>query len=197
MLFRSTLPVIAQVRAILAAMTGNVNYPNPTPALPVLTAGFNEFSTAVANAADGGVTLTSIKNDRRQALVMLVRALACYVQAACNGDLTILLESGFPVHKPTRSPIGALPTPANLTVTLGTRSGELDASAAPVPGAATYNWQLKAASTPTVVLQTAQTTAASKTFTGLTPGVVYLAEVNATGTAGPSDWSDAISQMVV
>jgi len=111
--------------------------------------------------------------------------------------MTNLLLSGFPTQKPKRQPIGVLPAPASLVVNLGARSGELTASANPVFGASVYNWQLKAANAPTVVLQTAQTTGASKTFTGLTPGVVYTAEVNATGTAGPSDWSDAISQMVV
>ena len=66
-----------------------------------------------------------------------------------------------------------------------------------MPGAAIYNWRLAAASAPTGYLQTAQTTAASHTFTGLTPGVVYLAQVNCVGSAGPSDWSEPVSQMAV
>ena len=31
----------------------------------------------------------------------------------------------------------------------------------------------------------------------LTPGTVYKVEVNAVGSAGPSDWSQPVSQMVV
>ncbi len=38
-----------------------------------------------------------------------------------------------------------------------------------------------------------QGTAASFTFTGLTPGVSYVVEVNAVGSAGPSDWSSPVS----
>jgi hypothetical protein len=151
----------------------------------------------VSNAAGGGVTLTAIKNAKRAALVSLIRALALYVQGACNGDLAILKSSGFPNQKPQRQPVGELPAPANLTVVLGTHTGELDASVTPVSGASTYNWRVMAVNAPTVVVQSAQTTAASNTFTGLTPGVVYLAQANVVGTAGPSDWSTSASQMVI
>jgi hypothetical protein len=186
-----------QVGAIITGVTGNINYPTPTPTLPVMTTAWKEFATAVSNAADGGRTLTAIKNDKRKALAILVRALAGYVQVACQGDLTILLSSGFPIHKPTRSPVGVAPAPGNLTVTLGARSGELDASAPPIPGAAIYNWRVTTATQPGTVVQSAQTTAASTTFGNLTPGVVYNIEANAVSTAGPSDWSNPVSQMVV
>jgi len=182
---------------ILTDMTGNLSYPAPIPALAAVKSALDDFATACANAAGGGVTLTSIKNDKRAALAALLRQLASYVQVACNGDLTVLLSSGFPIQKPQRNPVGVLPAPAYLTVTFGARTGELDAGVAPVPGAAIYNWQLAAAGAPTAVLQTAQTTAASNSFDGLTPGVVYVVQANAVGSAGPSDWSEPVSQMAV
>ena len=67
----------------------------------------------------------------------------------------------------------------------------------PVFGAAIYNWRVTSAAQPGTVLQTAQTTSASNTFAGLTPGVTYNVEANAVGAAGPSDWSDSVSQMAV
>jgi ABC-type uncharacterized transport system substrate-binding protein len=73
----------------------------------------------------------------------------------------------------------------------------LMAKANPVFGASTYNWRICRADAPNVVVQTAQTTAASTSFTGLTPGVVYLVQANAVGTAGTSDWSQPGSLMVV
>lgn len=157
----------------------------------------DEFITSVSDAVNGGVTLTSIKNDKRAVLVALLRQLASYVQANCKGDMTILLSSGFPIQKPQRSPIGVLPAPGNLTVTLGARSGELNASAPPIPGAAIYNWRVTTATAPTVVVQSAQTTAASNIFDNLTPGVVYNVEANAVGSAGPSDWSDPVPHMAM
>lgn len=139
-------------------MTGNTSFPTPDPALTEVTTANNDFATALANAADGGITLTAIKNDKRAALVALLRDLANYVQVACNGDLTVLLSSGFPIQKPQRNPIGVLPAPVNLTVNLGSLSGELDAIVPPVFGASIYNWRVTTTASPAVVVQTAQTT---------------------------------------
>jgi hypothetical protein len=189
--------LITDTNTILANMNGNTNYSTPSPDLAAIQTALDEFSTALADAADGGSTLTSIKNDKRAALVAMLRDLASYVQVTCKGDLTILLTSGFPIQKPQRNPIGVLPAPASLRLTLGSRTGELDAAMPPVLGAAIYNWKLVKADAPTVVLQTAQTTAASSSFTGLTPGVIYTAQVNAVGAAGPSNWSEPVSQMVM
>jgi hypothetical protein len=193
----SDATLIKDVETILQAMTGNPHYGTPTPALAVVTAAWNDFVKAVADAAGGGVTLTSAKKDKRVALAALMRQLANYVQATCNGDMTVLLSSGFPTQKPSREPIGVLTPPSNLTVTFGARSGELRASAAPVAGAAIYNWQLSTAANPGQVIQSLQSTAASNTFSGLTAGVVYQVVVNAVGSAGPSDWTTPVPQMAV
>jgi hypothetical protein len=193
----SDAQLIVDVGAIVTGLTGNASYPAPSPTLAAVTAALNAFTTAVNDAAGGGVALTSAKNDRRADLVALVRELASYVLVTCKGDLTVLLTSGFPIQKPVRNPIGNLPAPADLTVTLGSHTGELDASISPVFGAAVYNWRISTAAAPSVVVQSAQTTAASNTFTGLTPGVVYNTEVNAVGAAGPSDWSAPVPQMAV
>jgi hypothetical protein len=189
--------LITDTNTILTAMAGNPSYPTPSPALAAVTSALNDFTTALANAADGGITLTSIKNDKRAVLVALLRELANYVQVACNGDLTILLGSSFPIQKPQHYPVGILPAPVNVALALGALSGQLDASMPPVFGAAIYNWRVSAATAPTVVLQAAQTTSAGNTFSGLTPGLIYTVEVNAVGSAGPSDWSNPVSQMVV
>jgi len=44
---------------------------------------------------------------------------------------------------------------------------------------------------------TGQSTAASYTFSGLTPGVAYTIACNAVGAAGPSNWSNPASQIAV
>jgi hypothetical protein len=124
----------------------------------MVTTALNDFSDVLANAADGGITLTAIKNGKRDVLAAHLRALANYVQVTCNGDLTVLLSSGFPIQKPQRSPIGVLPAPVNLAVSLGSLTGQLNAVMPPVFGASVYNWKLTANNAPTVVLQSAQTT---------------------------------------
>ena len=64
-------------------------------------------------------------------------------------------------------------------------------------GAYSYNWRLALASAPTVFVQQVQTTAASNIFSGLTPGQTYTVQLNAVGSAGPSDWSDDGETMVM
>ena len=189
--------LVADTETIVTSMSGNASYPAAAPPLAEVTSAKTDFVTAMANAADGGVTLTAIKKQKRDALTGLLRELASYVQVACKGNLAVLLSSGYPIQKPQRTPIGVLPAPSNLTVALGARTGELDAAAAPLAGAGIYNWRVTTAAAPNVVVQSAQTTAASNTFTGLTPGVVYNIQANAVGSAGPSDWSDPVAQMVV
>jgi hypothetical protein len=189
--------LLTSVGAILTCMTGNSFYPDPSPSLAEIAGSLSDFRAAFNAAAGGGKVLTAARNEPRKALVALVRNLAWYVQANCQGSLSILRSSGFPVQKPERQPVGKLPAPTNLTLSLGAHSGELDAQADPLPGAAIYNWRLAAATAPTVVLHTAQSTGASTTFGGLSSGTVYVAEVNAVATAGPTDWTRSAPQMVV
>jgi hypothetical protein len=193
----SDADLIVDCNGVITGMTGNANYLTPVPGIPIVQTALDEFVAAEAAAINGGVVLTAIKKDKRAILVGLMRELASYVQVTCKGDLTVLLSSGFPIQKPQRNPIGTLPAPANLTLTLGSHTGELDAAVAPVFGAAVYNWRISTAAAPSVVLQSSQTTAASNSFTGLTPGVVYNVEANAVGAAGPSDWSAPVPQMAV
>lgn len=188
---------INDTSVVITSLTKNSSvYPKPSPTLAAVQSALDDFSEGVDAAAGGGTALTAAKNKLRAVLVALLRQLASYVQVTCNGDMATLLLSGFPVQKPDRQPIGVLPAPSNLTVNLGARSGELDAKAAPVFGAAIYNWRLTATGQ-TTPAQTVQTTAASTTFSGLTPATSYSVQVNVVGAAGPSDWSSQVTQIVV
>ncbi|MBV9658516.1 MAG: fibronectin type III domain-containing protein [Verrucomicrobia bacterium] len=193
----SDAQLLIDAQGIISAMTNNPNYPTPSPKLADVQAARDAFDTAMAAAADGGVALTAAKNDARDTLVTLLRALASYVQVACEGDLTKLLTSNFPVQKPQRSPVGPVAAPSSLLVSQGAVSGTLNAKFPPVFGASIYNWRLCSAATPTVWIFQGQTTAASTSIDSLTPGTTYTVQANAVGAAGPSDWSDGANLMVV
>ncbi len=163
-------PKLAQnTTTVVTSMTGNKTYDKPSPDLAVITAANTEFITAIANAVNGGKEMTSIKNDKRAALVVLMRQLANYVAVACLGDMTKLLSSGFPVQKPDRvtAPIPAMPVSPVLSQG---QTGVILASSSPVAGAYVYNWQLALASAPLVIVQHGQSTKLRRAFTGLTPG---------------------------
>jgi hypothetical protein len=189
--------LVTGTQTIVTAMTSNTDYPTPTPTLATVTTALTAFTVAIANAAGGGKEETAIKNAKRAELVSLLRQLASYVGVTCGGDMAKLLSSGFPTQKPNRSPIGVLDAPDAPVVTPGSLTGQLDAISSPVFGAYTYNWRVALASTPNVFVQQPQTTAARNTFSGLTPGQIYRVQLNAVGSAGPSDWSDTGESMVL
>jgi hypothetical protein len=193
----SDVQLVNDTNVILLGMGDNVAiYPTPLPNLLTVAEAMGDFSSALAAAADGGPSATANKNNKRGILVGYLRQLGSYVGVACQGDMTKLLLSGFPAQKPVRTPVGTLPAPQNLTVTHGALTGNLNAKASPVFGAATYNWTCTA-DTPNAVPLTGQSTAASFTFAGLTPGVTYTITGNAVGAAGPSNWSQSASLMAI
>ena len=189
--------LVLALKKILVGMTGNAAYPKAAALLLLVQAALAEFETALANTADGGQSAFSLKNQKREALYPLVRSLALDVADECHGDLTVLLTSGFPIQKPERYPIGDLPAPAAPALSLGTHSGELDASVPPIYGALTYNWLVMLAAAPTVVVQEIETSTSYVTFPNLPPGQVCIVQANVVGTAGTSDLSPATSRMVV
>jgi hypothetical protein len=193
----SDTQLLNDTNVVLLGMGHNVAiYPTPSPNLLTVAEAMGDFSAALAAAADGGPSATANKNNKRFILVGLLRQLASYVGVACQGDMTKLLLSGFPVQKPVRTPVGTLPAPQGLTVTHGMLTGNLTAKVNPVFGAATYNWTCTADS-PDAVPVTGQSTAGSFTFAGLTPGVSYTVTSNAVGAAGPSNWSQSAPIMAI
>jgi hypothetical protein len=186
-----------KVATILEKMKRNSKYPSPMPTLEVVQAAFDSYKLATAVAAQGGKENIAARNARRAELVSLLRQLASYVSATANGDLEALISSGFPIQKPSRTPIGNLPTPQAPRVSQGPVTGSLKAVTKPVYGGSTYNWRVALASAPTVFVQTAQTTGARAAFYDLTAGEIYNVDVNVVGTAGTSDYSDDGTMRIV
>lgn len=183
--------LIVDVQSPITGLTGNASFPTPAPTLTVVSTALAAFQAALADAANGGTELTAIKNGKRAELVSLMRQLASYVTVTAAGDLTKLLSSGFPYQKPVRNKVGLLPAPNAPTVRNTNESGKVTASTTPVYGASSYNWALALASAPDNSVQTVQTPGGRVTFDGLTPGQNYSVTVNAVGSAGTSDSSDA------
>ena len=148
-------------------------------------------------SSSGGRQNTALRNALRVQLVALLRPLASYVNATANGNLPVLISSGFPIQKTSRTPVGPQPAPGAPVVTQGVVSGTVMVAPPPVYGASSYNWTLALESAPEVSVQTAQTTGARLEFSGLTPGKVYVVALDAVGAAGVSDWSDYGSLMVI
>ena len=182
---------------VILGLTNNADiYATPVPGLLVVQGALDAFSADQAAAGGGGVAATAKKKNSRRVLAGLMRQLVAYVTVACQGELHNLILSGFPPQKTTRTPVGILPAPQGLVLKQGPLSGQLIARANSVFGASIYNWTCTA-NTPGAVPITYQGTAANWTISGLTPGVIYSFALNAVGAAGPSNWSSAVSLMVI
>ncbi|MBA3831794.1 MAG: hypothetical protein H0X34_07865 [Chthoniobacterales bacterium] len=97
---------------VVIESTGNsASLPDPKPTLIVLTAARGAFITATQDAAHHDREMMAICRAKRAELVSLFRQLASWVDATADGDLTVLLSSGFPAQKTQRQPVGPLPAP--------------------------------------------------------------------------------------
>lgn len=113
------MAITGVVDVIIEFMTGNASYVDPDPTLADVTLKNNAAKAAITKAAGGGKLLTALKNVAMADLGTIVRALAPWVMVKANGDLSVLISSGFPIQKPTRGPVAPVATPATPTVLAG------------------------------------------------------------------------------
>ena len=192
----SDTKLVAKTNQIIASITGNANYPTPTPTLPVVQAAATAFTTALTAAADGGRTKTAEKNAARAVLLGLLRNLALFVQQHCNEDLAVLLSSGFDAQKEPQ-PAGVLPSPQNVTLTQSTLSGQLDFRAGSVANASAYEGEMTTDITKDEWETVGVFTTSRFSLEELKPGSTYWARSRAIGAAGPGAWSDAVSAIAI
>jgi hypothetical protein len=187
--------LIAFVRNVITLMTGNTNYPSPSPTLAEVTTSVSDFETSVYNALDGGKIAIATRNAARQAVLALLRQLAAYVQGNCKADLLALISSGFEaVRAPSR--VGTLPAPQDPRLSLTDKSGELLFRFSRVSNANNYSIQTAATATGPWEDEGFRTST-RVIIGGLAPGEVLWARVCANGSAGASEWSVPTTAMAV
>jgi hypothetical protein len=81
--------------SVLSKLYDNPAFANPPVAKVDLQAALTAFSLAIAASLRGGPVETADKNNKREALVSLLRQLAGFVQDKHDNDLAKLLSSGF------------------------------------------------------------------------------------------------------
>ena len=91
--------LITKALAILTAMTDNVNFPTPSPALADISASITDFQVAVNAAAQRDRTKVVLKNRARVSLIENLKSLGNYVTFTANTDSAILSSSGFDFAK--------------------------------------------------------------------------------------------------
>jgi hypothetical protein len=180
---------IAFYRNIVACLTGNAAFINPTVAPPAFAAQIDLVETKADAVAAAKTALSSAEWELEQETAKLDtmgRSLADYVEGASMGNPATLESSGFQLAPP-RQPVGVLPAPSNLRALPGQeKTCELRWDR----GRGVQSWVAECAPAPEGPWsEIYKGTRARCTATNLTSGTPYWFRVQAIGAAGPSDWS--------
>jgi len=182
--------------AIAAAMTGNANFPEPSPALADLNNSIKLFSDGLAFAKTRDKVKVAIKNSLRNNLELLLTNLANYCSYTAKGDRAILSSSGFSLNAATNAP-KSLASPENFTVQPGSNAGEVFIYINSVPNAKTYLFLYGPFPIANEAWLHAIGSKPHSTITGLVPGTTYSFKIGATGSKGQVVYTGTISKMVV
>ena len=193
--------LLARLNAVHDGMLNNLAYPAPPVDMAGFKAGIDAYTAAAAAALDGGKSAMAERDKRRKDVIIMLRLLAHYVEAACKNDMKTFLSSGFVAASRGRTPAQPVAATSIVRVDQG-KAGQLlvaiqavararsyELRYAPVPAAAraTVNW------TRIVVASTKPATP----INNLTPGGNYTFQVRAFGKLGFSDWSAPVERMSI
>jgi len=180
---------------ILTSMTANPNFEAPVPPLTDLQSAITTYSKALEAAAGLDRVKVAEKNQAREVLQGILNQLGMYVMYVANGDLYVLVSSGYSIAK-TPEP-GKLANPGNVTLSNGVTSGQMAGSVKRTKYAKMYSFditdQLPTEATDWV---STHTTTCKHVFNGLTPGKQYWVRVAAIGTAGQVTFSPVATLFV-
>ena len=189
----SVSALVTYAKGMVKRMTGNPSFPNPTPALAAVTIAIDDLQAAETAALSRIKGAVATRNDKRTALVLLLKQLRGYIQVAAdasgeNGAATIE-SAGVAVRKtPTRRARAFAAKPGAVTGTarvLATVAGRR----------ASYEWQYSIDGGKTWI--TAPVTLQAKTtIAGLLPGSTVLFKSRPVTKAGEGDWSQAASLVI-
>lgn len=183
---------------VVENLYGSAAFATPPVTKVALETALSEFRVAIDQMEQGGTAATAEKNNKRDALVVLLRQLASYVELNCNNDLATLLSSGFQAVSTNRT---QQPLEKPIIVTVGNgMTGQLVVKVKPVPNARSYEVRYATVGTGGTLgpIQAAgvYTNSRAMTVGGLTAGTLYQVQVRAVGgSTGYSDWSDPSQHM--
>ena len=180
---------------VITCLTSNAAYAKPPVALADLAKLQATFDTAIAAALDGSTSLTAAKNAARDALVAALRKMAAYAQIAADGDVALLLTSGFSANSTSRTQT-KLASPLILAVE-NEGTAKLTVRLQTVARAKSY--EVRAINGATTPAASVISTQARRIVVGnLTPGTTYNLSARAIGgSEGFSEWCDPVSHMAI
>ena len=189
----SVSALITYAGGIVKRMTGNPSFPNPTPTLAAVSAAIDDLQAAETAALARTKGAVATRNDKRAALVLLLKQLRGYIQttadASAENGAALIESSGVAVRKTTTRRARA------FTAKAGAVSGSAKVIATAAGRRASYEWQYSTDGGKTWIAAPV-TLQAKTTIAGLAPGATVLFKYRAVTKAGEGDWSQAASLVI-
>ena len=193
----STTEKVAKARQIITALTDNAAFTTPQPSLATITMAANELEAAhgeTQTARQTAVTKTSIMHEKEEALEVLLRQPAGYIESVAGDDESKILSAGISVrtrHPRLRSRRSRWRSARPKAIT-GRNRSELGH----VKGAKSY--VIERSPDPLTATSWVHETVSLKssaTVGGLVSGTRYWFRVAAVMSSGQSGWSDPATKI--
>ncbi len=185
---------------VLQALSGNPNFPDPVPELEDVSQVWREYQDKLASARRKGSPLeTADKNVSRELLAEQLRQLAFYVNKVADGDLRILLSSGFPLSAyPTA---GVVPDVVqHIELREGRQSGQMKIEFRAQRNVLLYEYRYASRRDAEGNLDWSDVFTSSSSRGILVEGLDalqrYYVQVRAVNTYGKSTWSDPVAYII-
>ena len=182
------------MRQVVTKLTGNADFPTPSPSLVTLGDKADALETAYndqQNAQQAAKTTTTNLGTAEDAADAALNSLANYVEEKSGGVPAKIQSTGLNTRAP-KNPTTALAAPQNFTLTAGDNDGELDAHWDRVDKSRGYEVQLSDDPPTSTSWRPGDQPSASKTtLSGLPSGAKQWGRVRALGPKKiKSPWSD-------
>lgn len=191
--------LLVRGETVLQAIADNPNFPEPLPSIDNFDEHLSDFrETLSAVRRKGSPMDTAAKNASRKVLEGTLKKLAFYVSTVANGDLQILLSSGFEVSGYPRK--GGIPTVVQWVVLKeGLQAGQKLLSFNSQKNVLLYAYryaQEEDENGDFVWSNIFNTTTSQGNFIGgLEPYVQCFVQVRALNGHGTSEWSEPVSNI--
>lgn len=186
-------------KTVLEAMMDNVFFDEPTPELKVLDDAIKDYVEKLAMARRKGNPFdTAIKNESKEKLVVIMTELAFYVNRVSDGNLPVLLSSGFQVSSHFKT-IFEPAVVEGVKLMDGRQSGQIRLDFANQSNVRIYEYRYAPDKEGnddfdwSIVYKT--TSSRGNVLSPLTPGHRYYVQVRAVNTKGVGEWSEPVSMM--
>ncbi|MGH2564112.1 MAG: fibronectin type III domain-containing protein, partial [Ginsengibacter sp.] len=184
---------------VIAAMTGNIYFPTPIPAIAGIQELLTNYNTAAAAAAGRDRDAVMTKTLARLALTQALQDLGRYCMSVANGDKQSLSSTAFPLNKRgSLEPPPIMPAPTNLQVVDGPVPFSILVSVDGNILIKSYTFQYTSVdpALPQSVWSSEFATTSEYVFFNLQPATRYWFRVVAVGTRKQIKFSDIKSRLV-